>query len=264
MAGKKVWVTWLPGGDDAAVSPQDTLALLTRYGLEVSGAPWIDDLEKLAWSELGGTLLDPANADLWLIAGLESDFQAPEKRYGLSMVAAMALDARAADLPILCLGLDFAPRAAALPSLLRGAKLFDGREQGWGAKAVAAAFSAPAGHSEDFRLNVIGHSLIGQWLEVGPVAGEWPGVMLGTSGEGKITHHAVGPRGQLPEKAVLEYPLEGLEAELGGAKFVAWAVQNTLGPGDSYFVRLEGHPAKLILGHHPGADEAEVYVVELA
>ena len=57
--------------------------------------------------------------------------------------------------------------------------------------------------------------------------------------------------------------MEGLEAELAGTKFVAWAVQNRLGPDDSYFVRFEGRPARLILGQHPEAEEAEVRVLDL-
>ena len=87
--------------------------------------------------------------------------------------------------------------------------------------------------------------------------------MIGTSEGGTITHHAVGARGQLPEHATIEYPLQGLEAELGGEKYVAWAVQNRIGPAESYFARIEGQPAKLILGQHPESDQADAHVLDL-
>ncbi|MFQ5773113.1 MAG: hypothetical protein ACE5GS_01205 [Kiloniellaceae bacterium] len=262
MAGKKVWLTWMPGGEGAP-QPQDTVATLGRYGLEASGAQWTDDLEKVAWAELGGVLLDRANADLWVLAGRRGDLESPRNRYALSLVTAMVRDGRGGDLRGVCLGLDFAPEAAGMPFLLRSFQLLDGRDGGWPAALVAAAYGAPAPAVHDFRLNVIAHSLVGQWFEVGPREGEWQGVMLGASAEGTITHHAVGPRGQLPEKAVLEYPVQGIEAQIGADKFLAWAVQNRLGPEDSYYVRIEGYPTKLIFGGHPGTDQAEVVVLDL-
>lgn len=262
MAGKKVWLTWMPGGEGAP-GPQETVTTLGRYGLEVSGAPWVDDLEKVAWAELGGGLMDAAGPDIWLIAGRRADLEATRNRYGLSLTAAMAGAARGADLQGVCLGLDFEPEA--LPTLLGGFRCFDGAGGAWAAKLVAAAHAggAAAAQPEDYRFNVIAHSLIGQWLEVGPRDGDWRGAMLGVSEEGEITHHAVGPAGQLPEKAVLEYPTRGIEAELGGTKFTAWAVQNALGPADSYYVKVEGCPARLLFGGHPGTDQAEVTVLDL-
>lgn len=261
MAGKKVWLTWLPDGEGAP-QPQETVAALSRYGLDVAGAPWVDDLEKVAWAELAGLLLDPGTAELWLVAGRREDFAAPRLRYGLSMVTAMLREGRTAALQSCCLGLD--GRTETLPSLLGAFEAFDGSDSSWGAKLVAAAYAKPAKVSEDFRFNVIAHSLIGQWFEVGPNEGDWKGAMLGVTGDAKITHHAVGPKGQLPEKTVLEYQAQGIEAELGADKFVAWSVQNQLGPGESYYVKVEGQPSKLILGSHPGSDEAEVTVLSLS
>jgi hypothetical protein len=40
-------------------------------------------------------------------------------------------------------------------------------------------------------------------------------------------------------------------------------VQNTLVPEDSYYVKVEGFPARLVIGGHPGTDQAEVFVIEL-
>lgn len=87
--------------------------------------------------------------------------------------------------------------------------------------------------------------------------------MFGVSGEGEIAHHLVGPKGQLPEKSVLEYATQGIKAEVGGVEYTAWSVQNKIGPNDSYYVKVEGHPSKLMFGGHPGTDQAEVTIIDL-
>ena len=259
MANTTVWLTWLPPEAEDRPGPQDTIAFLTHSGLQVGGAPWVDDPANLAWAELGNLLIGEKAPDVWLIAGEAADFQAPATRYALSMIAAMVREAEGTP-AIACFALDGGLESDALPSLLRQALLLDGNDFGWAAKLLNARAATAA---DDFRLTVIAQRLIGQWIEVGPRAGAWQGAMVGIGEGGKITHHAVGVRGQLPERAVLEYPLEGLEAELGGTKVNAWAVQNALGPEESYFVRIEGQPARIILGQHPESDTPEVRVLDL-
>lgn len=263
MAQKNVWMTWLPGGEGAP-EPNATVTALSQVGLGVAGSHWVDDLEKVAWVELGGTLLEPNKADMWLIAGRKADFEATRNRYGLSMVAAMVGDARETPLPGICVGLDFQPDVASMPLLLRSFQCLNGSEPAWSAKVVAAAFGkAGGGSSEEFRFNVIAHPMLGQWFEVGPRASDWQGVMFGVDGGATISHHAVGPRGQLPEKAVLEYPTQGIKAALGENEFTAWSVQNALGPEDSYYIKVDGFPNAVIIGTHPGSDDAEVIHLEL-
>jgi hypothetical protein len=263
MAQKNVWMTWLPRGEGAP-EPDATVSALNQVGLGVAGSHWVDDLEKVAWVELGGILLEPNKADIWLIAGRKADFEAVRNRYGLSMVAAMVGDARETPLPGICVGLDFQPEAESMPMLLGQFQCLNGSEPAWSAKVVAAAFGKTGGpSSEEFRFNVIAHPMLGQWFEVGPRASEWQGVMFGVDGEGTITHHAVGPRGQLPEKSVLEYPSQGIKAALGEREFTAWSVQNALGPEDSYYIKVDGFPNALIIGTHPSSDDAEVIHLKL-
>ncbi|MBT8439892.1 MAG: hypothetical protein KJO91_09205 [Gammaproteobacteria bacterium] len=263
MAQKKVWITWLPEGEDAP-EPDATASALAQVGLEVSGARWVDDLEKVAWVELGGLLLEPNKADLWLIAGRQSDFESTRNRYGLSMASAMVADARQTPLPGVCIGLDFEPAVSDMPMLLRHFQCLNGAEPSWPAKVVAAAFGK-AGESccAEFRFNVIAHAMLGQWFEVGPSNGQWQGVMFGVDADGTITHHAVGPRAQLPEKAVLEYPTQGIKAALGETEFTAWSVQNVVGAEDSYYIKVEGFPNAVIIGAHPDSDDADVFHLEL-
>lgn len=263
MAKKKVWLTWMPRGDEAA-GPEQSLALLNQYGFDVSGDHWVDDLKSMAWMELAGQLLVSSGPDLWIIAGRKADFESNHNRYGLSLIAAMVAEERATPWHGICFGIDFAPEHTFLPTLLRSFKCLSSQDSGWLSKVVASAFkNATIGVDDDFRFNVIAHPILGQWFEVGPLGEPWAGVMLGVAGESTITHHAIGARGQLPEKSLLEYPTEGIQAKLGEDEYMAWSVQNSLGPDQSYFVKVDGYPRSLIIGAHPGTDTAEVVRLDL-
>ncbi|MBI3597283.1 MAG: hypothetical protein HY203_09045 [Nitrospirae bacterium] len=263
MAGKKVWVIWMPTGEGAE-KPDKLLGSLQGYGLQIDGSTWIDDLEKMAWYELGTSLLEKKNADLWLIAGRKTDLEAPRNRYALSLVTVMLREGRGPGFPILCLGLDHAPSAATMPMLTRDFYFLSAADPSWPAKVPATFLKKAKTEPWDFRINATGHPFIGQWFEVGPREGEWQGVMFGVSGEGKISHHLVGPKGQLPEKSVLEYPTQDIKAEVRGIEYTAWSVQNRLNPESSYYVKVEGYPSSVMFGGHPGTDQAEVTIIELS
>jgi hypothetical protein len=263
MAKKKVWLTWMPRGEGVA-GPEQSIGLLNQYGLEISGDYWVDDLKKMAWMELASQLSDLSGPDIWIIAGCKADFEFAQNRYGLSLIAAVLAEERSTPWQGVCLGLDFVPEQAALPTLLRSSQCLSSLDAGWPSKVVASAFKQTAvAAEEEFRFNVIAHPLLGQWFEVGPLGEPWAGVMLGVAGESTITHHAIGERGQLPEKSVLEYPTEGIQAKLGEDEYTAWSVQNNLGPDQSYYVKVEGYPRSLIIGAHPGTDTAEVVRLDL-
>lgn len=263
MAEKKVWVTWMPAGE-AAGRPDQVLGRLQTYGLQVGGAPWIDELEKMAWYDLGTTLLEGKNADLWLIAATEADLKSQRKRYALSLIAAMVREGRGAGFPVFCLGLDGLPEAGAMPMLTRDFRLLTAKDADWPVKIATAFVKKAQATPWDFRFNATGHPFIGQWFEVGPQDETWQGAMFGVSGEGKITHHLVGPKGRLPEKSVVAYPAAGIKAEVGGVEYTAWSVQNQIGPEDSYYIKVEGFPSTVLFGGHPGTDQAEVRVLGLS
>jgi hypothetical protein len=263
MAGKTVWVTWLPAGEGAP-EPDEALGKLARVGLQVSGAKWNDDLEKMAWFELGAMLLEPGKADLWVVAGRRQDFAAERLRYGLSLVSAMLREGLERPMPAFAVGLDGAPEADGLPTLLRGMTMLDGSGAAWPSKVVAAGYARKPPVAWDVRFTVLAHPLLGQWFEVGPREGEWQGAMFGVEAPAKVSFQAVGPRGELPERTTLEYPMEGIQAQVAGRDFVAWATQNRLGADQSYFVKVEGFPHALLFGPLPEGEEAEMTVVELA
>lgn len=252
MAQKTVWLTWMPA-DDVALAPQPVVNALSKVGLAGAGAPWIDAPADYAWAELARQLQQDGAPDAWLIAGRAADFANPAHRFGLSMVAAtLASSDRAPHAALL--GLDGTPDAQALPTVLRAAQALDGSGSAWPAKLLVALSATTSATTERFRMRAHADKMFGNWLEFGPRDGTWAGAMVGVCGDAEITNHAVGPAGGLPERTVLEYKLEGIELEIADDAFVAWAVQNRIGSDESYYVKVDGSPSKLLIGEHPDSD----------
>jgi hypothetical protein len=111
-------------------------------------------------------------------------------------------------------------------------------------------------------LDIIANERIGQWFEVRPTQSTWPGVMFGVAGA-KILFHAVGPKGQLPSKTVLNYPMEGLKLEMGEKEYIAWATQNELNAETSYYVKVEGFPDSILFGPYSSEESADVFTLKL-
>jgi hypothetical protein len=264
MAGKKVWVSWLPAKECEA-QLQSSVHALQQVGLEVSGAPWEDDLEKCAWMELGDMLSAQDGPELFIIAGRVEDFAKHRFRYGLSLLCAFLLQHRP-QLKVFRQVID-SSTLQDLPRLLHDLTPLD-TSPGWSAKVVAAAYSAATKATEfDCHVSVIAHSAIGQWFEIGPKAGQapWAGAMLGVSGnDAKVVFQAVGERGQLPDKAVNEYAMQGIKADIAEHEYEAWALKNAIADGQSYYVKVQGFPSKVMFAEHPDNQESEVTVITLS
>jgi hypothetical protein len=67
----------------------------------------------------------------------------------------------------------------------------------------------------------------------------------------------------LPQKAVLEYPQQGLKLNAGEKDYTAWAVRNRLDSGSSYYVRVQGEPEAILFGPPDDGEDADVFVVRL-
>jgi len=262
MAQKNVWITWL-ASESCNVAIDAVGQPLANNGLKVSGSDWVNDLEKMAWKELGSFLLDPAQVDIWLIACDQSSLNEADNRYALSLLCAMLKENRSTGFSICLVGLDFNPDIEGLPTLMRDAKLLDFTDSAWAAGVAATAFLPQKFAKADYRFSVRADPTFGQWFEVGTNNDDWAGVMFGVTDDAKITYHAVGDKGVLPEKTILEYQIQDMKAKIAETDFTIWSVQNTLNNDTSYFVRVDGHPAQVIFGGHPGAEDAEVSVITL-
>ncbi len=257
---KKIWLTSLVSSEEEV---KTIMAQLKTYGLEAGGHFWEDDLEKVSWIKAGDAVADEQNA-LWAIIGSDQELRNPSLRYGLALLTITVQAKRGLDFPIIILqngGEPILPDS--LPTPMRGVEILSASGTAWGAKFVAKAHS-PSGKtiSPDYRLDLYGNEQIGQWFEVGPREGCWPGGMFAVTGA-EIVFHGVGPKGKLPDKAVLNYPLEGMKLNLGEQEYIAWAVQNELDSGSSYFVKVKGFPETILFGPYSSAEDADVFVVEL-
>ena len=154
------------------------------------------------------------------------------------------------------------PVADTLPTSFQKAEILAADNPALGAKIVAVANTPPKKVTTEYRLDIYAMPQLGQWFEVGPVEADWNGAMFGVCGA-EIDAHGVGPSGQLPQKAVLEYPMQGLKMTLGDKEHIAWAVKNRLGPDSSYFLRVKDEPESVLFGPFSEGDDAEVYVLHL-
>ena len=50
---------------------------------------------------------------------------------------------------------------------------------------------------------------------------------------------------------------------MGEKEYAAWAVQNQLDSGSSYYVRVQGEPKSILFGQLAEGDDAEVYILNL-
>jgi len=262
MAKEKIWITWLPSGDGAP-SPAEVVTALQKYGYSTGGAEWIDNVAQLAWSSAGLTLVDPEAADLWLIVGRQADWQQASIRHGLAMTAAMIAGQRGATFPMVAVGLDFLPDAETLPTPLGSALCLNASQAAWGIKIGPGLKRFATLPQPEYRLAITAEQHIGLWIEVGPRAETWQGVMFGVSGNATITHQAVGPKEELPSRTVLEYPMKDMKLTAGDHEYTACAVSNQIDRSTSYYVKIDGQPDRILFGGHPGTDDAEVYVVTL-
>jgi hypothetical protein len=256
---KTVWITAFDKEKDA-VRVAALSQLLKRYGLATQGHFWVDEPEKLAW-RAGLDALNAARADLWLILADDAALAKPSVRYGVSVFAASLRESRGSGFPIVLSG---ATGVASAPELLGDATVLAENNAAWPAKMVARANLARAGEPQDYRFEVVGEEQLGQWYAIGPRAGEWQGVMFGVQGGGAtIDFQAVGPRGKLPEKTVLEYAQEGLTLQVGEREFAAWAVRNRLGSDDVYYARVKGLPEAVLFMPYTDDSEASATILRL-
>lgn len=261
MSTKTIWISALNKEKDAT-RVTALSQVLRRYGLQSQGHFWVDEPEKLAW-RAALDALNAARADVWLILASPEELAKPSVRYGLSVLAANLREARGAGFPIVVSWLaDAAPEA--VPPLLANAAALDERAAAWPAKMVARANMAGTAVQPEHRFEVVGEEQLGQWYALSPRQGDWQGVVFGVSGgDARIDFQAVGPRGALPEKTVLEYAQEGLTVQVGEREFQAWAVRNRIGAEEAYYARVKGCPEAILFMPYTESDEAEATVLQL-
>ncbi|MHB9030713.1 MAG: hypothetical protein ACYC9O_18250, partial [Candidatus Latescibacterota bacterium] len=242
---KKIWITALDAPEQSGSTAQALMATVRAYGLESGGHFWADDLKAMAWL---GPLesLSERDTAAWVILGSRKSLEPASVRYGLGLLALSVQAKKGLGFPILFLDSAEGLELSALPFPLRGAYVFPAGLSGIGAKLAARANLPLKPFDPGYRVNIHASEHFGVWFEIGPSGdATWSGALLGTAG-GLIDFHGAGPAGSLPQKAVLEYPMQGLTLELRGREYTAWAVQNKLDRGSSYYVRVRDIPSGIV------------------
>lgn len=256
---KHVWLSAL------TVPEQEARAMLQKlkaYGLNPSGHAWRDDNAAMAWLGPREELCAEGCA-FWAIMGPAATFANPETRYGLSLLALCVQSHRGPGFPIVVLQTDTAPLPAAeLPMPLQRALILPAADAGTPAKLVAKVHTPAAALPPAYFFDMAGDARVGQWFEVHPTQGQWPGIIFGVD-EGEIKFQAVGPAGSLPATSTLNYPMQGLKIDAQGRTFTAWAVRNAITPDTAYYVKVEGTPAALLFGAFSEESEAEMHIIGL-
>jgi len=247
------------------VAEQDVRVMMTKmqtYGLACTGYMWKDDLQNMAWLEAKEELCLPQTA-FWAIMGTAEAFSNPVTRYGLSLLALSLQAKKGTGFPVVILQTagDLIS-AQMLPTPLQGAIVLPAADAATPAKLVAKAHLQVPDRKCDYYLDMVGNPQFGQWFEVHPTEGEWPGIIFGLD-EGEIKFQAVGPAGALPKASTLNYPMQGLHIDFTGKRYTAWSVRNGIAVDRSYFVKVEGAPAAILFGAFSEESETQMYHVKL-
>ncbi|MBN1850084.1 MAG: hypothetical protein JW932_16040 [Deltaproteobacteria bacterium] len=256
---KTIWITSLGTSPEPI---QQLMIQMKAYGIDVQGHFWKDDLKAMAWQAGRENLLD-SNIAMLGILGSDKELLFQDTLYGLSLLTITVQAQRGSNFPIMILqtaGDTIDSDRLSLP--IQGARIMSLSDAGLGAKLVAAVHKQPKAIPPEYYLDILGNEQIGQWFEVRPKQGNWPGVMFGVEGA-DIAFQAVGPSGSLPAKTVLNYPMQGLRLEMGGKEYTAWATQNELNPETSYYVKVEGFPQSILFGPYSTEQQADVFIIRL-
>lgn len=263
MANGCVWIIGIGAVDGVA---QTVAAQLKPYGLAVEGQKWPVG-EKQAWLASADAAAAQA-ARVVIVVASKSDHDNPTTRRALAFFR-LALQTQIAKPVAGFVVLTDTTEAGSSPTASTQFSILGDWEvvadDHWSAKVVAR-FHAPRQPKWPVNLGLIAREKLGVWLTVSPLAGQSAqGCLVGVSGnEADISFHAVGPAGGLPATSINEYELKGIAFEAGGQPFKAWALQNTIGPEQAYYVRLEGEPNVLAMGQLPNGQIDDVDLIAVA
>jgi hypothetical protein len=257
---KTIWLSAL-NKDEAAV--QKVMGQFKAYGIELQGHFWQNDNAKMGWLASKDELLK-ADIAMWAILGSRQELENSDLRYGLSLLALTVQAQKGNGFPIVILQTEGDPiTAAELPDPLRRVLVQPAGNAATPAKLVAKLHAKPPSLPCAYHLDMVGNEQLGQWLQVYPSADSWPGIIFGVDA-GEILFQAVGPPGKLPQKATLNFAMQGLKLEMGGTEFTAWATRNEVSGENAYFVKISGSPKILIFGPYSEEGATEMYTLRLA
>lgn len=261
MMGKLVWISWEPGCESSVKNLRDIVTKLGSLGLEAQGVPLPRSGNLETWSSVEKAIEENKGIAAWLVLAQPGHLQEEYYRYHLSATSTVLGQGIVGSIPVMLLNMGQG-QLPVLPNQTFGtavvADFHDGR---WSSDLLKLIYQAGTSNpSAERYLRIHSDSIAGQWLELGPLSEDWHGVLVGVTEKAEITHHAVGSRGLIPERCILEYPIQGMKLQAGQEEFSAWAVRNTIGLTDSYFLRIDGIIDAVLLANYPTAESSDMEV----
>jgi hypothetical protein len=266
MANPCVWLIMI--GEEAKIAASAVSASLQQYGLTVKGQFWPVG-EKQAWLvssenaalENASLIVIIASKEQYASAAIQRDLAF--FRLNLQSKLNRQIDGFICQLDKSDNSKDESKQqlSGTLSILSDWLYVEDGK---WYAKAVAR-LHAPSKSNFPFKIQLYAQEKIGVWMEIRPKNTEIvSGFVFGVSGNSaKISFHAVGISGKLPEKTINEYEFKGMKFETAGLEFEAWGLKNQLQANESYFVKLDGEPDVIAVGSLPNDELEDVNIIYL-
>jgi len=238
--------------------------LFKNYGMDIDVHSWKTFPKEFAWAELL-EILATGKYGLWVPILSRDDLDDPGYCYMLSAALLGIKAVLGKELSVGLVGL--IPENTLkkpLPFLLQSLPFFDAGLATLGPKLITLYHKKNKFTNDSYRLGLHGNGHIGQWFEVGPVAETWKGITFGVCEGSEILFQAVGPRGRLPEKSTLNYPMQGIKMTLKNANYTSWAVKNELGDDSSCYIKVKGEPESIVFSPFMDEDEIEMYQIFMA
>lgn len=229
-------------------SPEPEEHALRSVGFAVGGVAWNElNAQPRGWMQLAPLLSEPG-LTAWIMMGKAEDFT-PDVVSGMTMLS-LALKK-----PLLTACVVIDDGEVKFSQHLKGIRIL--RHAAWAAKVMALRTTRCVVEDAGFHIRAHLSPFTGQWLEIGPDAGEiWTGFMVGVTGA-EVAAVGVGPRGRAPLRCVLHYPQMGILGELDGRPFHACAAQNVLDADTACYVRVDGFPHAVFVAGPPEGEERE-------
>ena len=223
--------------------------MLRKAGFATGSVSWKSlAKETNDWMQIGEILEDEA-IQAWVIAGEPADFTCEI----VSCASLLALSLRRATQPGTAFVQCEEGTMPVLPPVLQHVKIYHPLEP-FAARLMAARFKP--GHKVEtaFSLRSILDPYVGIWLEAGPADGLVQSDFTVGVLNAEILAFGVGPKGQIPAKSHMAYPVLGVQGTLGDRKFSACAAKNEINAQSACYCKIGGIPQGVFLGNYLDED----------
>lgn len=237
-------------GDESLGHPVE--AELRAVGFAPFPVTWKElDAYPNAWIQILEPLDDPGVV-AWVIVGKAADFTESVR----AKVAMLTLALRRKNPPATAFVLTDGEGFEDVPYAMNHIHIYRPGQK-YAAKLLVTTIKPQSFSPLHFHVKAHVVPLVGAWLEVGPPDDEtWYGFTAAVT-HAKIVGFGIGPRGAIPKKSKLQFPILGIEGTLGDLPFSGCAAKDELSSEVSCYMRLDGVPGNVLCLDYPDDDQSE-------